>query len=188
MEVDMAGKGILIGVCGKKRSGKSTVAQYLCDEYGYEAVYFAGYLKEICSNLFGTDPTLNRPGDLSKRDREILQKVGTDFMRSIDQDCWVKYTKKVMNNLLDAGRKVVVSDVRFENEIAIIKELGGKVWHLQRDVCEHDGHTSENALANYIGYDEIFPDKDHSFGMQDLYDHIDKLMDDDYYWIMKEEK
>ena len=169
-------KGKLIGVCGKKRSGKSTAAQYLCDKYHFQEVYFAGYLKEICANLFGTDPSLNRPGDLSDRDRKILQTVGTEYMRSIDKDCWVNYAKKLMEHYLTDEVSVVVPDVRFENEVAVIKELGGKIWHLQRDVCEHDGHASENSLDDYKGYDVVFPDMDEAFTIQDLYDHIDIIM------------
>ena len=129
---------MLIGICGKKRSGKSTAGKYLCDKYNFKSIYFAGYLKEICHNLFGTNPALDRAVDLSSRDREILQKVGTDFMRSIDPDCWVKYTTKVMKELLEDKKHLVVSDVRFENEARAIKDLGGELWKLRHRLPDFD--------------------------------------------------
>jgi hypothetical protein len=43
--------------------------------------------------------------------------------------------------------KVVADDVRFENEIDAIHQLGGIVIYVRRGGCGSDGHASEDAGA-----------------------------------------
>ncbi len=63
--------------------------------------------------------------------RALLEYFGTDVGRNIHPDIWVK---RMVNNHLalkfafgTAGR-TVVPDVRFANEFAAIRELGGEIW------------------------------------------------------------
>jgi len=167
---DKMNKNILIGICGKKRSGKGVAAQYIIRNYAFAEIYFAGYLKEICYNLFGTNPSLNRKGDLSLRDRKILQRVGTEFMRSIDDNCWVNYTMKLVER---ACQNIVIPDVRFPNEARAIKNAGGYLIRLQRDVCKKDNHSSETALDSWKDYDKVL---DADITIMEMYKQIDKFM------------
>ena len=68
--------------------------------------------------------------------RLVLQLFGTDCMRDgFDNGIWVSLVKKKL--LENPGIDYVIPDVRFENEINMIKEVGGEVWVVVR------GQTSE---------------------------------------------
>ena len=50
----------IIGLCGRLQSGKSTIAN-ICEEFGYERIYFAQPLKQLCADLLNVDiKTLNK--------------------------------------------------------------------------------------------------------------------------------
>ena len=44
----------IIGLCGRLQSGKSTIAN-ICEEFGYERIYFAQPLKQLCADLLNVD-------------------------------------------------------------------------------------------------------------------------------------
>src|SRR5579863_3132559 len=44
---------VIIGITGRKRSGKDTVGNYLVEHYGFVKVSFADTLKEACKIIFG---------------------------------------------------------------------------------------------------------------------------------------
>ena len=63
--------------------------------------------------------------------RLVLQLFGTDCMRDgFDNGIWVSLVKKKL--LENPGIDYVIPDVRFENEINMIKEVGGEVWVVVR--------------------------------------------------------
>ena len=43
---------MIIGLCGKKRVGKDTFADYLVDNYNFDKYAFANPLKEACRIMF----------------------------------------------------------------------------------------------------------------------------------------
>jgi hypothetical protein len=91
--------------------------------------------------------------------REILQKVGHG-MRQIWGDCWVfAWEREVVRVWAQAGYAVpiLVDDVRYRNEVAKIKEMGGIVIRLERRPIE-DVHESECDLDGFTGWDLVIPD------------------------------
>ena len=63
--------------------------------------------------------------------RLVLQLFGTDCMRDgFDNGIWVSLVKKKL--LENPSIDYVIPDVRFENEINMIKEVGGEVWVVVR--------------------------------------------------------
>lgn len=74
--------------------------------------------------------------------RKAYQFLGTEVLRDYDPDVWVR-------NIGSVRGKVVVSDVRFENEAEYIFSNGGVVVEVvnPRLVAE-DGHISENVEIN----------------------------------------
>ena len=137
-----------IGICGLIGSGKGTVADILVDQ-GFKKVSFADKLKDGVSTIFGWDRAmLEGDTDESRTWREqrddfwsaetkmevtprlVLQLFGTDCMRNgFDDGVWVSLLKKT---ILDNPGNYVVPDVRFENEIAMLRDIGGEVWEVQR--------------------------------------------------------
>ncbi len=52
------------------------------------------------------------------------------------------------------GGCVVIDDVRFANEVAMIRDLGGELWRIERPSIAYDGnHSSEGGL------EDITPDR-----------------------------
>ena len=154
---------MILGLCGKKQSGKSTVTNYLLSK-GWVEISFAYPLKEIIGReLFGfTDDQLYGPEPIKEAvvsewglsPRQVLQIVGTDMFRKyIREDFWVYLAKK---RILEIQRKnpninIIVSDCRFPNEMEMIKRLVGNTIRIIRSDKEHtDAHESETALDNYV--------------------------------------
>lgn len=93
-----------------------------------------GYIKEKMS------------GKVYHTVREILQHLGTDVIRNYDNDWHVKKTREM---ILEKGpdAKVCVGDVRFPNEVAMIRELGGDIWFITRPRMDNvSNHRSETSV------------------------------------------
>lgn len=168
---------MIIGLCGLIGSGKNTVAEHLMEEYDFVGVSFAETLKDAASCIFGWDRDMLEGATASDRQqretkdewwsnrlgfdvtpRYMLQYLGTEVMRGhLHNDIWVLATE---NRLLEMQKNYpimnfVISDVRFPNEVAMIKRFGGHVWHVRRgELPDWFGknpdhiHSSETAWNN----------------------------------------
>jgi dephospho-CoA kinase len=178
----------IVGLCGKKQSGKDTVGDYLCEEYGYKKIAMANALKMGCKNIFGlTEEQIN--GDLKEVDddfwkvtpRQILQFVGTDLLRNklvsliphIKQDIWIEVVRKqILNEWKQHPKtKFVITDIRFQNEIHFIQELNGIVIRLSRNIQNTDLHVSENEVDKFIVDSDILNDST----VEDLHNRVQRI-------------
>lgn len=181
---------MLLGLCGLKGSGKDTVGAYLVKEHGFERKSFADKLKESVAALFDVEPWeieqwKNDPGAyaciLSVKGevtpgltiRQFLQRYGTEAHRDVfGQDFWV-------NQLLPmggyySGRNIVVTDVRFKNEIDRILTLDGHVIYVDRPALDQkDPHRSEEEVSygKEIGYQLV-----NNLGVMELYEEIEDML------------
>lgn len=180
----------IIGLIGKKYSGKDTLGGYIVNSYGYNKIAFANPLKQACKNIFGLNEA-QLYGD--KKDcideywnitpREIFQFVGTDLFRNqmdklipIGENIWTKVLEKEM--LSNNSTKYVITDVRFKNEAQMIKNNGGFLIKINRETDNQDSHVSETEL-NDISYDyEI----NNNSSLEDLYDNFDLLFCDYHFY------
>lgn len=154
---------MIIGLMGKARSGKTSVAEVLEKKYGFKHFAFADSLKEKVMIEFGLsqEEVYGKFKEVeiplyNLTPREILQKVGT-FYRSIYENYWVDmiYNSIVKMEIKDS---CCVSDVRYPNEIDTIKELNGYIIKIERENREkitNSKHSSETALDEYKDYDYI---------------------------------
>jgi hypothetical protein len=79
--------------------------------------------------------------------RHLLQTLGTEWGRKlIDSNIWLRAAGRRICDLSDEGLNVVIEDVRFENEAALIRGLGGRILHIERDTGYQDGHASEAGI------------------------------------------
>lgn len=80
--------------------------------------------------------------------RRLLQRMGTEAGREIHgQDCWVAIAERKIRAAIHEGKSVVVTDVRFPNEAALIHSLGGRVYRVVRPgVGPRNAHVSETAI------------------------------------------
>jgi hypothetical protein len=127
----------LIGLIGKKGSGKDTAAEGL-EAFGFQNVKFAGALKAMLRTLLvyqGVDEiTIGRmiDGDLKevpteylagKTPRFAMQTLGTEWGRNhIGPDFWLDTAMKKA-----ATGDTVITDCRFPNEVEAVKANGGTV-------------------------------------------------------------
>lgn len=79
--------------------------------------------------------------------REVLQLVGTDCMRdNLHQNVWVN---SLFSDYLKES-KWLIPDTRFLNEAKAIRDRGGIVLRVNRDIASNTNtHPSETALDNY---------------------------------------
>lgn len=148
---------MIIGLSGYAKSGKDTVASMIRDiDDSFQIKKFSGKLKEIGTILTGIPTHLfesqnfkeqNLPGwDMTVR--EFLQKLGTDAIRDgLHENAWV--------NALFAdykqGDNWIITDVRFPNEIDMVRKYGGITVRVNRQgISPVNAHPSETALDGYI--------------------------------------
>ena len=89
-----------------------------------------------------------------------MQYFGTDIMRKIWEPIWCK--NAVNRIVAEQSGLAIVADVRFPNEVDIIKDAGGIVIKLNRNLFK-DEHPSETQLdkKNYnqkkfdLGYSQV---------------------------------
>lgn len=156
----------IIAFAGRKQSGKTTCAEYVANiclgslAYQKVKIYnFADPLKQdICMNIlgltnnqcYGDDNDKNEfvncywPGTSNRMTaREVMQYVGTDIFRKIQKNVWADATiHKIKKDNTDMA---LIADCRFPNEVEAVKNAGGIVIKLMRNIYNSD-HDSETAL------------------------------------------
>ena len=162
---------MIIGLSGYAQSGKDTFANILVEKYGYTRIAFADPIRKL---LYEMDPLVPKGyGDsvINYRLQDMVDtygwdKVKVDFpeVRRLLQDVGLGARKLfgdtfwIYQALSDVAPqdKVVVSDVRFENEAQWIQEFGGKIWRVKRvGTSAVNEHVSESELDGYK-VDQIF--------------------------------
>jgi len=191
---------MLIGVVGLIGSGKGTVSDRLEQKHHFRKDSFAKSLKDAVSSMFNWDrEMLEGKTDESRAWREkpdvfwskrfgkdvtprwVLQYFGTEVMRQGMHDsiwidsCMARYD----------GKPTVIADTRFENEIKIIREMGGSIllvkrgqdpdWftdYVEGNVVPKNVHLSEYAWAK-SEYDHLITNDG---TLENLHSKIDDLI------------
>lgn len=154
----------VIAIGGLKRSGKSTLADFLirqCAIRGWQVqeVSFAQPIKDMLKEVFRHEVPYNTFTDDSRKQdkveiapgvymtvRELLQKVGTDCFREvIHKDFWIT---RGMAKIKAAPDVVIVPDIRFPNELEVLSQVPNTTIYIDRPGLEReeDLHPSETNL------------------------------------------
>ena len=156
----------LIGIAGKKKVGKNLAAKYIQDILRKKdpsrltgEIGFADGVKSIAAEAlsinrmtFFEDKNKEKLFRIGKETeltgREILQRVGTELFRTgMCDDFWVYRLMKVTKGQPDFF--MVITDIRFVNEVNAVEAAGGIVMHLTRETGLEDSHISETSLDSY---------------------------------------
>lgn len=139
---------MIIGFSGPAGAGKSTAAKILVEQRGFRLVKFAGPLKAMMRAMGLDDDHIE--GALKETvhpvlgctPRHAMQTLGTEWGRQcIDPELWVNLARAA---ICADQVNVVLDDVRFENEAAMIRSLGGVIIEIRPKVMTHFmNHVSE---------------------------------------------
>lgn len=162
---------MIIGLCGRKGVGKDLAADYLVSHHGFAKMAFADPIKEIVRIAFRLSPE-QLLGDAKEvpdprhglSPRQMMQVIGTDFFRDqIHPEFWVHRAIHEMQAHPD-GQGIVVTDIRFQNELDAVRSLGGKILRIHRPVhsdqengrhAVYDPHVSEESVDRLVGVDAV---------------------------------
>lgn len=172
----------LIGVSGRKRSGKDTFAARLIADHGFTKVAFAEPMRAM---LKAQDPIVDWIGDDVRIDpihltdvlgpdddwetakelpevRRLLQALGTEAGRAIlGENVWVDAAFRVVDSI---PGPVVITDVRFPNEADFVERWPGSVTYglfvrvHRPGLPQNDLHPSETALDDRIANVRVIND------------------------------
>lgn len=117
---------MILGLVGRRRVGKDTCAEYFIAR-GFVRVALADAPKLQVSKLYGLPESLvwwekNKDlpyaADPSKTHRDLLIQYA-NAAREKDPDVWVELALAECRKHSDAGRNVVITDIRFPNEASV---------------------------------------------------------------------
>jgi hypothetical protein len=184
----MGGFDMIIGLAGKKSSGKTTAANILKEKRKYTVLNYADALKGLCSDMFEipmdyftseyrkehetiniklsratikeilkrsrvavySDKVFGLSDTIAVTPRQLLQLVGTDiFRKHVDTEYWVKLLEYKLDDF--SSDNIIVADVRFNNEAAMVQRNKGSVILIERpmNAISLDSHASEQINIEY---------------------------------------
>ncbi|MCP1354642.1 AAA family ATPase [Aneurinibacillus migulanus] len=170
---------IKLALCGRMRSGKDAIAEYLVANYGFKRFAFGDGIREVCRQLY---PDQFEGG---AKPRALLQGVGQS-LRAFDEDVWVKRTIYEISWSWPHG-SVVISDLRQPNEeralrsegFVIIRVTAPEDLRIQRMIAAGDTfnptdltHDTESYVDSFEVDCEITNDRT----LGELYAKVDEFM------------
>lgn len=182
----------VIALCGARRTGKDTIANYLVFKYGYEHIKITTPLKDICKTLFHfTDEQLET--DLKEAvdtrwgvsPRQVMQFIGTEVFQykiqellpHVGRNFWINSLVEHIKN--EPGKKFVISDLRFFHERnaldyflpIVIKVVSDRVRQNSTDAhvseCEQKSLKEDILVTNNDSKDALYKKLDEVFSMFD---------------------
>lgn len=164
------------------QSGKDTIGNYLVEKHGFVRVGFADKVRESLYKLNPLvhvgwhDPIevqkyleynawqVIRVRDLVdtfgwetakavREVRELLQRMGTEVGReTLRETIWLELLEKKVRPILADGGRVVVTDMRFDNEATILSALGRTrlIKVTRPGAVPPNGHKSEGGLSDFF--------------------------------------
>lgn len=152
----------IIGIAGRARTGKDTVASLIHTQLGGYRYSFADPIRAMMRAGFDIDMSdpywqknkENPVAALGKSPREMMQTLGTEWGRDmVSDDVWLVLAAA---KLIKHGPGMIIPDVRFENEAAWIRHRGGTILHVTRKDAEPvAAHSSETPIKMIPGEIEV---------------------------------
>ena len=151
---------VLIGLTGYAGTGKDTV-RALLEEHGYHGFAFADPMRVMVRAMVdagGFDARFLERRELKEEPipflgfsyRELMQTLG-DWGRGLAPDFWVRHASAYLADVMpQTFGSFVVSDVRFINEATWVRNQGGVIWRVHRDLAgpvrEHVSESEQDDI------------------------------------------
>ncbi len=185
---------ILIGLHGKARTGKDTLANHLIKKHQLLRYGPSVRVKDTTAIMFDF-PRWYLDDDAMKdmyddfwgmTYREMAQKVGKESSRDVfGNDIWMRHVErqliKIENGIdMDSvghARGIILADIRYANEAVWVKNHGGTVFFIVRGnapkISGIEGHEGEAGLPLDLADSIIYNDGT----IEDLCKHADIFLD-----------
>lgn len=163
----------IIGLVGFQGSGKDTVGGIIKEQYPlFQVTSFAKPIKSSLCSMFGWKPQMMEGLTADSRvwreqpdafwskhlqrtvtPRGMMREFGTELVRNqLDQNFWTLSMQKRLEN---SNKSFVITDVRFLNEIDMIRSIGGKIIWVRRDPLpsyyqQALWHNQQNKLIQFL--------------------------------------
>lgn len=179
---------MIVAICGYKRSGKDTIADYLAFKYNFKKMHIADPMKDVCAILFNLNYD-QLHGDLKDvkdvtwgvTPRRIMQFFGTELMQNeiqgllpdVGRTFWIR---SLCSKIKNQSTPIVIPDVRFHHEINALrhefKNCVKLIKVINNRVEQTDDHVSEKQWLE-MQEDTIILNNG---AYNDLYTQIDEWM------------
>jgi len=149
---------IIYVICGRARTGKNTVADFIYDYYKNDSVRlsYTTYLKQYAILISDWD------GSEETKPRELLQTLGTEIIKNkIDNKLLIKRTIEDINVLAYFKRVIIISGARRKEEIDDLKKVYNNVIAIRvykdsitdKLTDSENNHITEKDLDDYNNFD-----------------------------------
>ena len=183
----------VIGASGFAGSGKDSFPNIFVEKYGYTKISMADSIKDMLSVVFGWDRQILQGATPESRlwretpdefwssvleypfsPRKAMTTIGTNLFRvHFHKDIWVQSVKK---KILDVGTNVIIPDLRFGNELEMMRDIGACLFEIERG--ERPEWYERALKENLLIQDGILPGTNES--MEFLYPEVHES---EYRWI-----
>jgi len=169
----------IILISGKAQNGKDSFAKILKEKLEQKnnkvlITHYGDPVKFLATNLF------NWNGEKDEYGRTLLQKVGTDIVRTQNPNFWVDFIIDILKLFKGEWNYVLIPDCRFINEVTRYGEEWDtttvRVNRLNFEnnlTTEQKNHPSETELDNYY-FDYVINAES---GLDKLEEEVDKFVD-----------
>jgi len=178
----------VIGFVGRPGCGKSTLAEYLLDEYGYIEINLPAKLREVVAVAFDWD--VGRLNDLEYKEahdkrwarangdylvrREAMIEL-SQALRRCDPNFLTKHAEREINDCCALGHDLfVLPEIRSAADVALVRALGGEFWKIEKIGGPH-GATDLDELPGDLIPDNILRAR-HGHA-RDLFDQADIILE-----------
>ncbi len=172
-------KNFILGLGGKKRVGKNTLANAFIKKFAAKNILakqyaFADELKRELDPLFllnaGVSAFTEDPFE-KELIRKSLISYGSGYWRVKDPDHWIKRLEQNLNNQ-SSPHIALITDARFAlNEIPWIQKQGGKIIHISR--FQDNGEEFPPAGEDEAENDPLIKESaDYKFSWNNYHDNL----------------
>lgn len=147
---------MLVAIAGPAGVGKDTVGAWFKAQ-GYATYAFAEPLRAGMAAMGFPEPRDRRDKESVVQGFEFtwrrgIQTLGTEWGRSLDPDIWTKVAERVILQ----HPKLAITDLRFPNELAMLRDYGATIIHMRGrgvEMGDNSRHVSEVRLP--VGTEDI---------------------------------